>query len=172
MLLTFFDTLFFKSLYLLKWCPIFDTFPLTQFSKFNSFLWVCLFLGKNLSDFVPPPFENPKTPIAIIGMQSELFQKSLSQVYIVEKSVYLQHWKNVNFTQALEKIIVLLYSNVGLIPFFVFWPKWPKNEKISCHFQAKCEFSIQKINKQDSWFFSFWSLWPKNKRRKMEWTGH
>ena len=38
-----------------------------------------------------------------IAMQSELFQKSLSQVYIVEKSVYLQHWKNVNFTQVLEK---------------------------------------------------------------------
>ena len=44
----------FKSLYLLKWCSIFDTSPLTQFSKFNNFLWVCWFLGKNLSNFVPP----------------------------------------------------------------------------------------------------------------------
>ena len=26
---------------------------LTQFSKFNNFLWVCWFLGKNLSNFVP-----------------------------------------------------------------------------------------------------------------------
>ena len=34
--------------------PIFDTSPLTQFSKFNNFLWVCWFLGKNLSNFVPP----------------------------------------------------------------------------------------------------------------------
>ena len=25
-----------------------------QFSKFNYFLWVCWFLGKNLSDFIPP----------------------------------------------------------------------------------------------------------------------
>ena len=55
----------FKSLYLLKWCPIFDTSPLTQFSKFNNFLWVCWFLGKNLSNFVPPPpFENSTTHIA------------------------------------------------------------------------------------------------------------
>ena len=54
MLLTFFDNIIFKSLYLLKWCPIFDTSPLTQFSKFNNFLWVCWFFGKNLSDFVPP----------------------------------------------------------------------------------------------------------------------
>ena len=44
----------FKSLYFLKWCPIFDTSPLTQFSKFNNSLWVCWFLGKNLSNFVPP----------------------------------------------------------------------------------------------------------------------
>ena len=39
---------------LLKWCPIFDSLPLHQFSKFNNFLWVCWSLGKNLSNFVPP----------------------------------------------------------------------------------------------------------------------
>ena len=44
----------FKSLSLLKWCPIFKTSPLTQFPKFDNFLWVCWFLGKNLSNFVPP----------------------------------------------------------------------------------------------------------------------
>ena len=33
---------------------LFDTSPLTQFSKFNNFLWVCWFLGKNLPNFVPP----------------------------------------------------------------------------------------------------------------------
>ena len=48
---------------------------------------------------------------------------------------------------------------------------WPKNEKISCHFQAKCRYFLQKINKQDSWFFRFWSLWPKNEKQKMEWSG-
>ena len=32
----------------------FDPSPLTQFSKFNNFLWVCWFLGKNHSNFVPP----------------------------------------------------------------------------------------------------------------------
>ena len=32
---------------------LFDTFPLVQFSKYNNFLWVCWFLGKNLSNFVP-----------------------------------------------------------------------------------------------------------------------
>ena len=28
--------------------------PLHQFSKFNNFLWICWFLGKNLYNFVPP----------------------------------------------------------------------------------------------------------------------
>ena len=31
---------------------LFDTNPLHQFSKFNNFLWVCWFLGRNISNFV------------------------------------------------------------------------------------------------------------------------
>ena len=41
----------------LIWCPIFDSSPLIQNSKFNSFLWVCWFLCKNLSNFVPPAWK-------------------------------------------------------------------------------------------------------------------
>ena len=43
----------FRSTFFLKWCPILDTSPLTPFSKFSNFLWVCWFLGKNISNFVP-----------------------------------------------------------------------------------------------------------------------
>ena len=32
---------------------LFDTSSITQFSKFNNFLSVCWFLGRNLSNFVP-----------------------------------------------------------------------------------------------------------------------
>ena len=32
---------------------LFDTSPLHQFSKFDNFLLVCWFLGRNLSNFVP-----------------------------------------------------------------------------------------------------------------------
>ena len=39
--------------------------PLIQFSKYNNFFWVCWFLCKNLSNFVPP-FENSTTRIAIV----------------------------------------------------------------------------------------------------------
>ena len=52
--------------------------------------------------------------------------------------------------------------------FFASWWKSPKSEKISCHFQPKCRFFMQKINKQDSWFFSF--LVTLTKKRKMKWT--
>ena len=45
LLLTFFE---------LKWCPIFDSSPLIQNSKFNNFLLVCWFLCKNLSNFASP----------------------------------------------------------------------------------------------------------------------
>ena len=40
---------------------LFDTSPLIPFSKFNNFLWVCWFLGKNIYNFVPPvwKFHNP-----------------------------------------------------------------------------------------------------------------
>ena len=42
----------------------FDSSPLIQNSKFNNFLRICWFLGKNLSNFVLP-FENSTTRTAI-----------------------------------------------------------------------------------------------------------
>ena len=47
----------------------FDGLPLHQFSKFNNFLWVCSFLGKNHSNFVPP-LKNLTIRITIIPIQS------------------------------------------------------------------------------------------------------
>jgi len=48
----------FEALYFLKWCPIFDSSPLLQFSKFNNFIWPKLiFLAKNLSNFVSLPWK-------------------------------------------------------------------------------------------------------------------
>ena len=60
-MLTCFDNIIFLITLLLKWCPIFDSSPLHQFSKFNNFLWVCWFLGKNLANFAPPTWklDNP-----------------------------------------------------------------------------------------------------------------
>ena len=43
-----------------KFCH-FGTSPLHQFSKFNNLLWICWFICKNLSKFVPPAWklDNP-----------------------------------------------------------------------------------------------------------------
>ena len=47
---------------LLKWCPIFDSSPLHQFSKFIMFLLVCWFLGK----IFLMPLENSTTCTTIV----------------------------------------------------------------------------------------------------------
>ena len=65
LLLTFFDKINFYIPLLLKWCPIFDSSPLIQNSKFNNFLWVCWCLCKNLSNLIPP-LENYTTRTAIM----------------------------------------------------------------------------------------------------------
>ena len=44
---------FFKSLHFLKRCPIFETSPLHQFSKFNNFLRVCWFRQKYFQFCIP-----------------------------------------------------------------------------------------------------------------------
>ena len=67
----FLITPIFKSFYFVKWCPIFNTSSLTQFSKFNNLLW---FWGKNLSNFVPPVWklQNPCCHNQEIGLRTWL----------------------------------------------------------------------------------------------------
>ena len=57
----FLTTSIFMTLYLLKWCPIFDDSSLHQFNKYNNFLAECWFLTKNVSNFVSLPLklDNP-----------------------------------------------------------------------------------------------------------------
>ena len=53
----FFDEINFWITLLQKRCPIFDSSPLIQNSRFNDFLWVCWFWCKNLSNFVSPAWK-------------------------------------------------------------------------------------------------------------------
>ena len=59
---------------------LFDTSPLTQFWKFNNFLWVYWLLGKNLSNFVPPVWK----------LDNSYYHNSLGKVnsnyYLVSRS--------------------------------------------------------------------------------------
>ena len=60
---------------------LFYTSPLTQFSKFNNFLWVCWFLGKNLSNFVPPVWKlhNPYCH-SVQGLKGQISLKYMHSV--------------------------------------------------------------------------------------------
>ena len=60
------------------WKSNFGTFwhpPLHQFSKFNNFLWVGWFLGKKLSNFVPPAWKLDNLYYNIIHLQFLCFHK-------------------------------------------------------------------------------------------------
>ena len=46
-----------KPLYFLKWCPIFDSSPLLQFSKFNNLIWLPLIFSQKNSNFVSLPWK-------------------------------------------------------------------------------------------------------------------
>ena len=46
--------LIFETLYVLKWCPIFDDSTPCQFTKYNNFFWGYWFLPKNLGVCIPP----------------------------------------------------------------------------------------------------------------------
>ena len=88
--LTFFDQIIFQNFSLLKWCPIFDSSPFIQNSKFNNFLWVyrvCWSLCKNLSNFVSP-VENSKTRIAIVKHHWFFHQATNHPVFIFPQEFY------------------------------------------------------------------------------------
>ena len=58
-----------KSLYFLKSCPIFDSSPLLQLSKFGSIIWLQLIFSPKTFLILYPSLENSATGIAImLGM--------------------------------------------------------------------------------------------------------
>ena len=94
LLLTFLITSIFKSLYFLKWCPILDISPLHQYSKFNNFLWVYWFLGKNLFNFVPPTWktQQPVIPhkLGLHILASSWLKFSLGPAYYIQTCQLLE----------------------------------------------------------------------------------
>ena len=99
LLLTFLIASIFRSIYFLKWCPIFDTSPLTQFSNFNNFLWVCWFLGKNLSSFVPPVWKlhNPYCHIVLYIIYCQHGSHMFGLLLITNFCPLYFLWGNVSF---------------------------------------------------------------------------
>ena len=108
----FLITSIFKSLYFLKWCPIFDT-SLHQFSKFNNLLWVCWFIGKNISNFELPAwkFNNPYCHNFQVSVQ-----KRLSIHFHISDSIHslFSKWANC-------QIDSLLKNHYCWVPPYCFW---------------------------------------------------
>ena len=79
---------------------LFDTSPLTQFSKFDNFLWVCLFLGKNLSNFVPPvwklliPYCHNGQPTRWRENSAMQLKKHINSLQVLDNMPPCGHWVN------------------------------------------------------------------------------
>ena len=105
----------FEFFLLLKWCPIFDSLPLIQNSKFNNFL-----LYKNLSNFVPPAWKlhNPYChnihpyfiriwySIYIIRTNPRIYVTAILEIFVKQQETYLwtAFWKE--SPQTMPKISV------------------------------------------------------------------
>ena len=111
----------------------FDTSPLHQFSRFNSFLWVCWFWGKNLSIFVPP-LENSTTRTTIFNARL-CFLNFFRTMYPIFRSTYVPFHilnaspditkqkklaKSILFTQFYSEMLFLLLMALELSPRFRF----------------------------------------------------
>ena len=65
---------------------LFATFPLIQFSKFNNFLWVCWFLGKNLSNFITP-----------VWKLQNMYCHTCHQLIWYCRSLNVEHWIGIKY---------------------------------------------------------------------------
>ena len=76
----------FKSLYFLKWCPIFDSLPLLQFSEFNNFIWLQLIFNQRP---LYPSLENSTTGIAIFNNQFRKYETLIFTIFWTNEIVQI-----------------------------------------------------------------------------------
>ena len=90
----------------------FDSSSLIQNSKFNHFLWVCWFLGKNLSNFVPPvwklhnPYCHNKEPDSPVLS----YQNQIEDVHVDTDTLK----KRANFAHDFRQLPFLCQSRIEL----------------------------------------------------------
>ena len=134
-------TSIFKSLYLLEWCPIFDTSPLHQFSKFNNFQWVCWL--QNSFHFCTP-CSKTQQPESFLTKLSEIdpYEQGWVWIYNTARLFYKGHFifrsesnlwcpqfsQKMNETHYPEffRIVIFIHflgeSRGPLIVFQIYWP--------------------------------------------------
>ena len=67
--------------------------PLSQFSNFSNFLWVCWFLGKKLFNFVPPVWKLHNLYCHTVHVPKNIYVLIL---YSLQKGRVAQTWQQIN----------------------------------------------------------------------------
>ena len=81
-----------------KWQFVSDTSPLHQFAKFNSFLWVCWFLAKNLFNFVSLPWKLYNWYCHICqGRFTRVYCQKVQESHVKSSFIYLSPKLPINF---------------------------------------------------------------------------
>ena len=117
---------------------LFDTSPLTQFSKFNKFLRVYWFLGKNLSNFVPP-FWKLYNPYCHIKQSPEFMIPTFQEDFWIT----LLNQKSQNAGTSCTFFVILLKNLTfegGVFSYF----HWQRNIKLNDPYIEA--FNINKTN--------------------------
>ena len=118
--------------------------PLHHFLKFNNFLWVCWFLGKNLSNFVPPiwKLDNPcYHNVNLCPRETRLLKRGLFLLLLPRVKVTMYCQSASCYSSGLE----LRYQFFAIIvskkePSF--FPVWVCNRIAENHFLQKEYFAI------------------------------
>ena len=102
---------------------LFDTSSLTKFLEFNNFLWVCWFLGKNLSNFVPPIWKL-HNPYCHSGHESYKRWGKLFLGYNILSAVHWHIWDSLP-PRIIEDFIKIRATDYGhpMKPFFHWNPE-------------------------------------------------
>ena len=108
---------------------LFDTSPLTQFSKLNNFFWVCWFLGKNVSNFVYPTWKLDNPYYHNIH-KARSCSKDISSCQNVTKTIRIRIFGF--FFMKIQSFVI--NKNLWIFPFSkeIFWQIWDRIVKNTC----------------------------------------
>ena len=145
----------------------FDTSPLTQFSKFNNFLWVCWFWDKNLTNFVPPIWKlhNPCCHVWSMGQPFKkglIFLKNnrsnfeLILIDFTKRTFYVSKWNQNSSLLHTYKRNSLLANLLNKISFLIFrWGRFQSYDPGSNPNSWRIAISWN----QNFWLFPGRGLW-------------
>ena len=128
-------------IYFLEWWPIVDGWPLCQLKRYNIFLWVCWFLGKNLSNFISLPRKHDNPYYQNPGIHFPVWlQKKMAQEFV-------------------ECLVIKSGRNAWYLLIWILYSKYKRLEnKRKLFTNRMCSHQTKLV-----WnHLFFWQLWKKN----------